>query len=202
MRKNLKKAMAGTLSVCMLATGVSGVGEVGELVHKSNVVYAATTENVVSGECGDKATWQYDTETKVLTVSGSRVMDGGWVEEEEDDYGCYKVTDQRPWKKYKEEITKVVIADGIPEIAEKAFYDCKNLKSISIGKAVKTIGDGALAGCNELEKIEINSENEYFMMDENNLVNKEGTEWHGGCFTAASVCHLSGKIFKIDTSVI
>ena len=47
-QKILKKAMAGTLSVCMLATGVSGVGELGGLVHKSSVVYAVTTKNIVS----------------------------------------------------------------------------------------------------------------------------------------------------------
>lgn len=138
MRKNWKKAMAGTLSVCMLATGVSGVGELGELVHKSNVVYAATTENVVSGECGDKATRQYDKQTKTLTISGSGDMKSYYVDEDvdakpwEDDDN--KIIDNRPWAVYKNEIREVVVEDEITKIGQDAFLGCISLEKVKLGK--------------------------------------------------------------------
>ena len=55
MQMNWKKVMAGTLSVCMLATCVPEISELGSYAQTDKVVKAATEKNVVSGKCGKKA---------------------------------------------------------------------------------------------------------------------------------------------------
>lgn len=46
---------------------------------------------------------------------------------------------------------------NVTEIAPNAFKNCKKLKSVVIGKKVKTIGAKAFAGCNNLKKVTIKS---------------------------------------------
>ena len=74
MQMKWKKIMVGTLSVCMLATCVPGVSELGSYVQTSEVVQAATAATAISGKCGKKATWKYDKSKKVLTIGGSGAM--------------------------------------------------------------------------------------------------------------------------------
>ena len=47
----------------------------------------------------------------------------------------------------------LVIPSGITEIAEYAFYNCKNLESITIPASVKVINDGGLEFCQKLTEI-------------------------------------------------
>ena len=56
-------------------------------------------------------------------------------------------------------IEKVIIEEennnGLEKIAEKAFFDCYNLKKIQIPSKTKTIGPGAFFGCSKLKEIHI-----------------------------------------------
>lgn len=45
-----------------------------------------------------------------------------------------------PWEEYKTNITQVIINSGVKSISNYAFYDFKNLKTISISNTVTTIG--------------------------------------------------------------
>lgn len=64
----------------------------------------------------------------------------------------------------KKSLTSVTIPDTVTyggrpykvtEISDKAFYNCKKLKSVTIGKNVKTIGSKAFYNCRNLKKITV-----------------------------------------------
>ena len=54
-----------------------------------------------------------------------------------------------------EEITEVVIPNGVTKICEKAFYSCDALTSITIPKTVTSIGSYAFRNCSQLKDIYI-----------------------------------------------
>lgn len=54
-----------------------------------------------------------------------------------------------------QEISSVVIPDGVEVISDFAFADCSLLKNIELPKSLKTIGDRAFSGCKSLTSIKI-----------------------------------------------
>ena len=52
-------------------------------------------------------------------------------------------------------ITTVIIPDGVESIGSYAFYDCSSLTSVVIGDGVTSIGDDAFSYCSKLTSIEI-----------------------------------------------
>ncbi|MCR5479774.1 MAG: leucine-rich repeat domain-containing protein [Ruminococcus sp.] len=95
-----------------------------------------------TGECGEDATWEYDLETNKLTISGTGSMY---------DYD----PNNQPWYNYKDNITSVVIEDGITSIGNSAFNSCAKLTSVSIPDSVKSIGNYAFDSCESLKSITI-----------------------------------------------
>ena len=120
------------LSVCLL-TGLD------------SSVYAA--DIVASGTCGEAANWTL-TDDGVLTISGSGDMKN--YESQDGSFGVIA-----PWRRgYSNQITEVVIEDGITSIGNFAFYyDCTNITSIHISKTVNTIGVRAFYQCNHLSDV-------------------------------------------------
>ena len=57
--------------------------------------------------------------------------------------------------KYIDSLVSVTIPDSVTYIGRGAFYSCSNLKSVVIGKSVKTISGYAFRECMSLEKIVI-----------------------------------------------
>ena len=55
----------------------------------------------------------------------------------------------------REEITSVVIPDGVTSIGYSAFRDCTNLTSVTIPDSVTAIGDGAFYNCDNLTGVTI-----------------------------------------------
>ena len=98
--------------------------------------FSAFAENY-SGTCGDNLTWSLDTETGVLTISGSGDMD---------DYNSYSA----PWDLQDNYITSVIIENGVTSIGYNAFKDCINLTSVTIPDSVTSIDDYAFSGCSSL----------------------------------------------------
>ena len=96
---------------------------------------------IVSGNCGangDNVTWEFDTESGVLTISGQGDMQ---------DYHYEIFFNPAPWYSYCKNILTVVIQDGITSIGEKAFDHCTKLTSITMPDSVTNIGDYAFSGC-------------------------------------------------------
>ncbi len=71
-----------------------------------------------------------------LTVTGSGPMA---------DFGYVRSDYWAPWndEDLADEITSVVIGDGVTTIGGYCFFDCSNLEDVSIGGSVGSIGDGA-----------------------------------------------------------
>lgn len=67
-----------------------------------------------------------------------------------------KGTSGYPWYSYADQITKVIIDDGITNIPANAFghKNYSKLKTVTIGKDVNTIGDNAFLNCPVLEEAE------------------------------------------------
>ena len=56
-------------------------------------------------------------------------------------------------------ITSVIIPDGIDMIEAHAFQDCKNLVTITIGNSISSIGERAFANIDKLADVTIHAEN-------------------------------------------
>lgn len=99
-------------------------------------VYAATP---TAGKCGENAFWNYDVDSKTLSISGTGAMNN---------YSS-------PWEKYKNEILTVTIEDGITSISRSAFSNCSSLKTITIPSSVTYIKDSVFSNCSSLIDITI-----------------------------------------------
>ncbi len=98
-----------------------------------------------SGTCGTNLTWTLDTESGILTISGTGAMK---------DY-TYSSKPNTPWYSYRESIASVVISDGVASIGTYAFYGCSSLTSITIPSSVTTIGNYAFNYCSSLTSLTI-----------------------------------------------
>ena len=110
--------------------------------------YTATFESTpicsFSGTCGAKGdgthlTWELSCEG-VLTVSGTGAM-ADWN-------GI-----ATPWEDYKQQITTVILPDGITKIGLGAFKNCTNLTAINIPEGVTGIESNTFNGCTNLNNV-------------------------------------------------
>ena len=88
--------------------------------------------------------WSID-EEGILTITGNCKMD---------DYELNKAP-YAPWSDVKEQIKKVVIENGIPNIGKNAFYGCSNLTEIVIPESVTYVGYGAFFNCYALKEVNL-----------------------------------------------
>lgn len=84
---------------------------------------------VTEGKVGENATWSYDEDTKVLTISGTGAIDN-YAADALPEYADY-------------EISAVVVTDGITAIGDYALATAEDYTEITIGKDVMSIGENA-----------------------------------------------------------
>ncbi len=96
-----------------------------------------------SGNCGTGVTWSLDTDTGVLTISGTGDM---WD---------YRNSSSAPWYSYSSYVKKIIISEGVTSIGNYAFYNFSKLTSIEIPEGVTSIGYNTFDGCSSLTSIEI-----------------------------------------------
>ncbi len=127
-------------------------------------------EIIDSGECGDTGdniTWTLDSEG-ILIVSGTGKMK---------DYFAFasgnSETTPSPWYDKREQITKIIIDDGITHIGDYAFYECAAAE-LSLPKSIVSIGNSAFYGCGikELALPENTSFVDRFAFAENHFLTK------------------------------
>ncbi len=111
----MKKVISLFLSLAMLLSIVS-------------VVDFSAYADVQRGSCGDNVTYSLDTETGVLTISGTGDMYYG---------PFYENTN----------IKSVIIESGVTSIGDEAFSGCRSLTNVTIPDSVTSIGDDAFYGC-------------------------------------------------------
>lgn len=96
-----------------------------------------------SGTCGNNLTW--DLTDGVLTTSGTGDMTNWFA------------NSNAPWYSYREEITDVIIDNGVTAIGSYAFYNCTSLTSVTIGNSVTSIEELAFISCSGLTSITCNA---------------------------------------------
>ena len=60
-----------------------------------------------------------------------------------------------PWGAYADQITKVVINDGIHDLGQMAFYELPNLTEVQLGKDVTEIRNYCFKNCSSLTTINL-----------------------------------------------
>ena len=107
-----------------------------------------------SGECGAEGsdvTW--DLTNGTLTISGT-----GAIKDCSRPSMMPKRPGGAPWYTSKNEITTVIVEDGITDLGICAFGDCANLTSVTIPDSVTNLGEKTFYACAGLTDIDI-SEN-------------------------------------------
>lgn len=69
-------------------------------------------------------------------------------------------------------VTKVIISEGIECIEAYAFENCQYLNEIFIPTSIEYIDKYAFVNCGQLENIRISSQNKFYIMENNQLVDK------------------------------
>ena len=88
----------------------------------------------MTGDC----LWTLD--GTVLTISGEGEM------------GNYAIYESLPWGT---SITEVIIEEGVTFVGRSAFFNCENLKSVSLPSTLTVIGCNAFGSCISLENVTI-----------------------------------------------
>ena len=106
---------------------------------------------LLTGECGYKATWTFDPATGALTVSGSGPM------YEFLSTNPYDTTDVHalPWKDFLDQILSVEIRQGITRVGSGAFSNASNLASVSLPEGLEGIESLAFVNAASLTNITI-----------------------------------------------
>ena len=94
----------------------------------------------VEGTCGESLTWTLDTDG-TLTISGTGKMA---------DFPA-----AAPWAAYREDITSVVLAEGVETIGQRAFADCAALTAVEMPGSLTSIGREAFFSCAVLTSLRI-----------------------------------------------
>ncbi len=110
------------------------------------LLHAETDESsakiIDSDRCGDNVTYTYSSDG-TLAISGTGVM--------------YDYSDgNAPWLLYRHCITKISIGDGVTSLGKSAFYDCTNLRELTIPITLNSVvydGSPAFSGCSNIEKV-------------------------------------------------
>ena len=106
---------------------------------------------IQTGVCGSNVTWSLDTDTGVLTISGTGNM-SDLIRRD----GRTNVYSNFPaWNDYSSMIKTVIISEGVTSIRKNAFIGCSNLTSVSIPEGITSIGEDAFNGCSSLPSIKI-----------------------------------------------
>ena len=104
-------------------------------------IFTAEFAISTTGVCGDddQLTWEYDSISKTLTISGNGALDSKYT------YGVQALN----------EMQNLVIEDGVTSVGDNAFRYCTSLVSVSIPNSVTSIGAYAFYNCNHLTSIDI-----------------------------------------------
>ena len=73
-----------------------------------------------------------------------------------------------------EEVTELVIPEGVTSIGDYAFYNDTSFTSITIPASVTNIGDYAFYSCDSLASIDVDSNNSNYKSVDGNLYSKDG----------------------------
>lgn len=96
----------------------------------------------------DSDWWSYDSGTQTLTIRSSAGSMPDYVYD-----STSPGTTTTPWDAYLNEMTSVVIEDGVTYIGAYAFYGADNLSSFNIPSSVVSFGNYIFNGCTSLTSV-------------------------------------------------
>lgn len=137
--KKIKRLLASLMVVAMLLTTAPLSGFVGLELPNIFDIFASAETN--SGTCGENLTWNLNTKTGELIISGEGPMHN---------YSYYVGS---PWEKLKHNISTVKIRNNVTHIGDYAFYDCDNLTTVEIPDSITSIGERAFLKCDSITSI-------------------------------------------------
>lgn len=98
---------------------------------------------IYGGHWGDNCYWTLqDTLLQVYGTGTMRTSD-------------WSLNQQYPWWKHRDEITAIVVHEGITHIAERAFESSGALTSVTLPKSLLTMGYSVFAVCGSLESVQL-----------------------------------------------
>ena len=167
----MKKIVALLLSLLFVFASFSSVFA-GNVTGKAPAAdeEASTVREVYSGSCGangDNLTWSLDTNTGILTISGSGEMRG---------FAGSDYYNNRPgWFQYQSLIRSVVIEEGVTTISSHAFTECKCFTSASVPSTVTDISYLAFDRCLSFICFSVSENNPVFSSSGGVLFSKDMT---------------------------
>ena len=98
-----------------------------------------SSDETVSGNCGEDLSWEFSPKSGTLTIMGSGKMSN---------YDDFNQTS--PWSAYASQIQSVEFPEGLTGIGNYAFAGCSALREIQLPEHLESIGSYAFRGCAEL----------------------------------------------------
>lgn len=108
--------------------------------EESEEIQLAADDDIASGTWGTDGTWTIDS-NYVLTIGGTGAME--------------EYPNGTPWETYSENLSQIVILDGITTVGGFSFFSCENVTSILIPESVTGIGERAFSWCRSVTSIDI-----------------------------------------------
>lgn len=95
--------------------------------------------SAVSGTCGRDVAWSLEGGT--LTVYGSGAMED------------YSEELPAPWAQFADQISAVVVKQGVESVGAFTFFGMKNVKTVTLANSVRTVKEFAFCGCEQLKML-------------------------------------------------
>ena len=134
----MKKVLSLLLSICLLLTLTAGLN-----------FSAYADELPASGSCGENVTYTFNSETGLLTISGTGAMTKYSNAEDSPFYKC-------------DDIKEIVIKEGITEIIGQPFCMCNSLKSISFPSTLTNVNRTIILQSSNIENISVDKNNKIY----------------------------------------
>ncbi len=129
-KNNKKNQILPVLLSCMLLA---------MMIFPPVAASAATGE----GSCGEGVFWKLEGGTLTISGSGGLNTKPGYF--------------QNPWAQYLEQITEIIIEEGVTAVGDGSFYGCPNLKRVKLANSVTEIGSYAFKSCTQLKYLTLSS---------------------------------------------
>lgn len=127
-------AVLAVAAICIAAVLIAGNAQ-------PRLETIPASSEIVTGQCGEGMTWTLDRAAQTLTIEGEGKMQN---------YAAWwnaPWTDYAPWNDYRDEITAVVIGEGVTHIGERAFNSFDKLQSVQLPASLREICIQAFYGC-------------------------------------------------------
>ena len=122
-RRVLTFVLALVLALGFLSTVAFTVGAEDGNIDFDDLIAAGLPH----GNCGEKVKWVLDGDMLIISGTGPMKLESSTA----------------PWYQYKDQITSVVVQDGVTAICDYAFMNMHHVTEVSIGKNVQSIGEFA-----------------------------------------------------------